>query len=216
MKLKKLMALALSGVLAVSMFAGCAKGNVKPEPTPNPEEPTATGYSAMLDEKVDDKNDDKNDYVTFADNADDEAALEYALNSVGQMMADELAYVKDVTEVGGRTKVAAEFTDKAELTSYRNLWTLNNNWTDGETVKDGILYVVDGTIAMENVLDDIAVDVLKTVKNLPNTSFGTRAKYSFDYVVSVSVVNKPVTIVEGYTDSANFIAVTITRTATQL
>ena len=212
MKLNKLMALALSGVLAVSMFAGCAKGNVKPEPTPDPEEPTATGYSAMLDEKVD----DKNDYVTFADNADDEAALEYALNSVGQMMADELAYVKDVTPVGGRTKVAAEFKDKAELTSYRNLMTLNNNWTDGETVKDGILYVVDGTIAMENVLDDIAVDVLKAVKNLPNTSFGTRAKYSFDYVVSVSVVNKPVTIIEGYTASANFIAVTITRTATQL
>ena len=212
MKLKKLMALALSGVLAVSMFAGCAKGNVKPEPTPDPEEPTATGYSAMLDEKVD----DKNDYVTFADNADDEAALEYALNSVGQMMADELAYVKDVTPVNRWTKVADEFADKAELTSYRNLWTLNNNWTDGETVKDGILYVVDGTIAMENVLDDIAVDVLKVVEKLPNTSFGTRAKYSFDYVVSVSVVNKPVTIVEGYTASANFIAVTITRTATQL
>ena len=212
MKLKKLMALALSGVLAVSMFAGCAEGNVKPEPTPNPEEPTATGYSAMLDEKVD----DKNDYVTFADNADDEAALEYALNSVGQMMADELAYVKDVTPVGGRTKVAAEFKDKAELTSYRNLMTLNNNWTDGETVKDGILYVVDGTIAMENVLDDIAVYVLDVVDNLPNTSIGNRAKYSFDYVVSVSVVNKPVTIVEGYTASANFIAVTITRTATQL
>ena len=212
MKLKKLMALALSGVLAVSMFAGCAKGNVKPEPTPNPEEPTATGYSAMLDEKVD----DKNDYVTFADNADDEAALEYALNSVGQMMADELAYVKDVTPVSDRTKVADEFADKAELTSYRDPWTLNNIWTDGETVKDGILYVVDGTIAMENVLDDIAVYVLKAVENLPNTSFGTRAKYSFDYVVSVSVVNKPVTIVEGYTASANFIAVTITRTATQL
>ena len=212
MKLKKLMALALSGVLAVSMFAGCAKGNVKPEPTPDPEEPTATGYSAMLDEKVD----DKNDYVTFADNADDEAALEYALNSVGQMMADELAYVKDVTPVSDRTKVADEFADKAELTSYRDPWTLNNIWTDGETVKDGILYVVDGTIAMENVLDDIAVYVLKAVENLPNTSFGTRAKYSFDYVVSVSVVNKPVTIVEGYTASANFIAVTITRTATQL
>ena len=212
MKLKKLMALAMSGVLAVSMFAGCAKGNVKPEPTPDPEEPTATGYSAMLDEKVD----DKNDYVTFADNADDEAALEYALNSVGQMMADELAYVKDVTPVGDWTKVAAEFKDKAELTSYRDLWTLNNILTDGETVKDGILYVVDGTIAMENVLDDIAVNVLNVVENLPNTSFGNRAKYSFDYVVSVSVVNKPVTIVEGYTASANFIAVTITRTATQL
>ena len=212
MKLKKLMALALSGVLAVSMFAGCAKGNVKPEPTPDPEEPTATGYSAMLDEKVD----DKNDYVTFADNADDEAALEYALNSVGQMMADELAYVKDVTPVGDWTKVAAEFKDKAELTSYRDRRTLNNILTDGETVKDGILYVVDGTIAMENVLDDIAVNVLNVVENLPNTSFGNRAKYSFDYVVSVSVVNKPVTIVEGYTASANFIAVTITRTATQL
>ena len=213
MKLKKLLALAMSGVLAVSMFAGCAKGNVKPEPTPNPEEPTATGYSAMLDEKVD----DKNDYVTFANNADDEAALEYALNSVGQMMADELAYTPDPTRIrDGNHKVAKQFADKAELTTYGDLRTLNNSLTDGKTVKDGVLYVVDGTIAMENVLDDIAVDVLKAVENLPNTSIGNRAKYSFDYVVSVSVVNKPVTIVEGYTASANFIAVTITRTATQL
>ena len=212
MKLKKIASLMLAGVMAVSMLAGCSNTAVDPEPTPDPDPAPATGYSAMLDEKVD----DKNDYVTFADNANDEAALEYALNSVGQMMADKLAYVKDVTKVDSGSKVAAEFTDKAELNTYCDWRTLNNNWTDGETVKDGILYVVDGTVAMENVLDDIAVNVLKVVEKLPNTSYGTRAKYSFDYVVSVSVVNKPVTIVEGYTASANFIAVTITRTATQL
>ena len=81
MKLKKLMALALSGVLAVSMFAGCAKGNVKPEPTPDPEEPTATGYSVTLGDKVD----VEKDYITYQDNADDAAALQDALGNMASV-----------------------------------------------------------------------------------------------------------------------------------
>ena len=81
MKLKKIASLALAGVMAVSMFAGCAKGNVKPEPTPDPEEPTATGYSVTLGDKVD----VEKDYITYQDNADDAAALQDALGNMASV-----------------------------------------------------------------------------------------------------------------------------------
>ena len=38
--------------------------------------------------------------------------------------------------------------------------------------------------------------------------------YDFDYTISVSVVNKTSDVIDWYNGSANFIAVTVTRTAT--
>ena len=50
MKLKKIASLALAGIMAVSMLAGCSTPSVDPEPTPNPgdDEPAVSGYSQML------------------------------------------------------------------------------------------------------------------------------------------------------------------------
>ena len=50
MKLKKIASLALAGIMAVSMLAGCSTTSVNPEPNPNPGdgEPTVSGYSQML------------------------------------------------------------------------------------------------------------------------------------------------------------------------
>ena len=50
MKLKKIASLALAGIMAVSMLAGCSTTSVDPEPTPNPgdDEPAVSGYSQML------------------------------------------------------------------------------------------------------------------------------------------------------------------------
>ena len=50
MKLKKIASLALAGVMAVSMLAGCSTTSVEPTPTPDPDEenPSVSGYSQML------------------------------------------------------------------------------------------------------------------------------------------------------------------------
>ena len=53
MKLKKIASLALAGVMAVSMLAGCQNTSVNPEPTPNPDPTPATGYSAKLGDEID-------------------------------------------------------------------------------------------------------------------------------------------------------------------
>ena len=225
MKLKKLMALALSGVLAVSMFAGCAKGNVKPEPTPDPEEPTATGYSVTLGDKVD----VEKDYITYQDNADDTAALQDALGNLASVSVAANATLPqtvvpfDGTVFGDRDSglVIDDFVNALDIENDNlYLWAMRNDlvnhteWKADDTVKYGVLYVIDGTVDINKALAQVADEVKYTISNLPNVNHGTVARYTYDYTVSASVVNKALEPFAGYTLSANFIAVTITRVPT--
>ena len=225
MKLNKLMALALSGVLAVSMFAGCAKGNVKPEPTPDPEEPTATGYSVTLGDKVD----VEKDYITYQDNADDTAALQDALGNLASVSVAANATLPqtvvpfDGTVFGDRDSelVIDDFVNALDIENDNlYLWAMHNDlvndteWKADDTVKYGVLYVIDGTVDVNKALAQVAGKVKNTISNLPNVNNDTVARYTYDYTVSASVVNKALEPFAGYTLSANFIAVTITRVPT--
>ena len=224
MKLKKLMALALSGVLAVSMFAGCAKGNVKPEPTPDPEEPTATGYSVTLGDKVD----VEKDYITYQDNADDAAALQDALGNMASVSVAANATLPqtvmefDKSKVFGDSElVIDDFVNALDIENNNlYLWAMHDSlvydadWKADDTVKYGVLYVIDGTVDVNKALAQVADEVKNTISNLPNVNSGAVARYTYDYTVSASVVNKALEPFAGYTLSANFIAVTITRVPT--
>ena len=224
MKLNKLMALALSGVLAVSMFAGCAKGNVKPEPTPDPEEPTATGYSVTLGDKVD----VEKDYITYQDNADDAAALQDALGNMASVSVAANATLPqtvmefDKSKVFGDSElVIDDFVNALDLENPNlDLYVMHDDlinwadWNDDDTVKYGVLYVIDGTVDVNKALAQVADEVKDTISRLPNVNHDTVARYTYDYTVSASVVNKALEPFAGYTLSANFIAVTITRVPT--
>ena len=225
MKLNKLMALALSGVLAVSMFAGCAKGNVKPEPTPDPEEPTATGYSVTLGDKVD----VEKDYITYQDNADDTAALQDALGNLASVSVAANATLPqtvvpfDGNNFGDRDSelVIDDFVNALDIENDNlYLWAMHNDlvndteWKADDTVKYGVLYVIDGTVDVNKALAQVADKLKDTIRDLPNVNHGTVARYTYDYTVSASVVNKALEPFAGYTLSANFIAVTITRVPT--
>ena len=224
MKLKKLMALALSGVLAVSMFAGCAKGNVKPEPTPDPEEPTATGYSVTLGDKVD----VEKDYITYQDNADDAAALQDALGNMASVSVAANATLPQIvmefdksTVFGDSELVIDDFVNALNIENPNlDLFVMHDDlvnwagWNDDDTVKYGVLYVIDGTVDVNKALAQVADKVENTISNLPNVNYDTVARYTYDYTVSASVVNKALEPFAGYTLSANFIAVTITRVPT--
>ena len=224
MKLKKLMALALSGVLAVSMFAGCAKGDVKPEPTPDPEEPTATGYSVTLGDKVD----VEKDYITYQDNADDAAALQDALGNMASVSVAANATLPqtvmefDKSKVFGDSElVIDDFVNALDIENNNlYLWAMHDSlvydteWKADDTVKYGVLYVIDGTVDVNKALAQVADEIKDTISDLPNVNHGTVARYTYDYTVSASVVNKALEPFAGYTLSANFIAVTITRVPT--
>ena len=230
MKLKKIASLMLAGIMAVSMLAGCSTGEVDPEPTPNPD-PTPAGYSDVLAENLSD--DAKKDYITYEDNADDIAALEDALGNLSSTsLADKAILPKTVTPIidvfttADMRLVINDFAKSAEIDNenlakheadHQLLSYFHYGWKDySETVKYGLLYVIDGTVDVNKALKQVASKIEWSLEQLPNVNADTAARVTYDYTVSASVVNKALEPFAGYTLSANFIAVTITRVPTQV
>ena len=91
----------------------------------------------------------------------------------------------------------------------------NDSVDDEDTLTAGVLYVVDGTVEIDNALNQIAGKLVEYIEDLPNANSATNALVTYDYTVSTSIVNKPVSVIDWYNGSANFIAVTITRVSAQ-
>ena len=224
MKLKKIASLMLAGVMAVSMLAGCSTASVKPEEPTDPEQPTATGYSVEMAENLSDAA--KKDYIDFKDNADDLAALKDALGNMSwTTTANNTIVPKTITavhdwDVVDTSLVVKDFISasgvKENQLVYNDMWNalLNNRLEDDETVKYGLLYVIDGTVDINKALKQVAGKVENLLENLPNVNVSDTARYTFDYTVSVSVANKALDVIDWYNGSANFIAVTVTRVPT--
>ena len=102
MKLKKLLALALAGVMAVSMLAGCKGGNKTEDPT---EEPTGdTSIAAALNEKQED-NDVKVNFVY--DNTIEDAMNKYMdVNGAPNKGSKVVDYLQDVLDVEATVNVS--------------------------------------------------------------------------------------------------------------
>ena len=227
MKLKKIASLMLAGVMAVSMLAGCQNANVDPEQPTDPETPAATGYSVEMASNLSDAA--KKDYIAFEDNADDLTALEDALGNMSwTTTAGNTALPKVVTPVNGWNAVdtavvvddfvtALDIENKAltygtmrnELVSFKDL-------NAAETVKYGLMYVIDGTVDVNKALKQVADGIEDLLEQLPNVNVSNTVttRYTYDYTVSVSVANKALDVIDWYNGSANFIAVTVTRVPT--
>ena len=225
MKLKKIASLMLAGVMAVSMLAGCNTTSVDPEPTPDPT--PATGYSVEMASNLSDAA--KKDYIAFEDNADDLTALEDALGNMSwTTTAGNTALPKVVTPVNGWNAVdtavvvddfvtALDIENKAltygtmrnELVSFKDL-------NAAETVKYGLMYVIDGTVDVNKALKQVADGIEDLLEQLPNVNVSNTVttRYTYDYTVSVSVANKALDVIDWYNGSANFITVTVTRVPT--
>ena len=223
MKLKKIASLMLAGVMAVSMLAGCNTTSVDPEPTPEPT--PATGYSVEMASNLSDAA--KKDYIAFEDNADDLAALEDALGNLSWTTTADNTYLPKVATsvvdwIGADTTLMVnDFVDALDIKNtsmdYASMWndlTSFYNLNDAETVKYGLMYVIDGTVDENDALEWIVDDVERLLVNLPNVNAEDVARYTYDYTVSVSVANKPLDVIDWYNGSANFIAVTVTRVPT--
>ena len=250
MKLKKIASLMLAGIMAVSMLAGC-----NGEPAPDPDDGnnggvTVTGYSAVLGEELKDHKAIKDkDYITFANNNEDQVALQAAVDSVETDALEVYASVWGVKSIGSKhvdldgdtsKRVEEIFVDGAEITDpsedlkpndlamawyagYNNDATNKYTGDLNTSVKDGAIFVVNGGVTTNEAVKMVAAkvaDILtKEEHALPEYNMeaedqsGESWKYS--YVISVSVVDKAQH--SNYTEAANsahFIAVTVSRTAT--
>ena len=285
MKLKKLMALALSGAMAVSMMTACGGSGNGGTPNGGEGEGVVTGYSSMLAKYMEDTS--KKDYFTFQDDAAEAAALADALGNRGTLLlsANTVApvvlpvispviandfknslgldvVVTDVVNgvLGDWVEILRLFGSETQGSLDEMIGSVAGVGVDGttnidfadevnKTKKVGMIFVADGTISVEKALKQIAdgvssyindielgdwdnenVDIaggvgtanevvnilsLDTIASeyLPESKTSDAGEtYEYNYKISASVVNKALTVFDGYNGSANFIAVTITRT----
>ena len=234
MKLKKIASLMLAGVMAVSMLAGCNTasngGNNSGEGEGEGEGTVVSGYSATLKDAL--KGDVKDmDNVTFQDNASYAAALQKALNNVTDVSVKWIAehttavvnaqtYTNDDckkmrAELAEALKIADKEFDVNDLSME---WYANGNGTTSTNrkVTEGALFAVNGTVGTDEAIKQVAGEVNNYLNKLPENGEDkdSMTTWDYDYVVSVSVVNKALEPFAGYTTSATFIAVTVDRTVT--
>ena len=222
MKLKKIASLMLAGIMAVSMLTACGEGNPAPEnPGEGENNNTASGYSAMLGEKAADtlNKADNADLFTFADNADDQKALNKVVATLNQDTILEFVtkYTTDNFGEAAATSIRGGVQDDFEEEAGM-VRPLAQGWYTGEdinTSKIGDVWVANGNISMDNVMSTIFEAYKNDFKNEDGKGTWSTAnvELSYDFDVAVSVVNVPLSAYNEYTGSVNFIAVTVTRTA---
>ena len=232
MKLKKIASLALAGIMAVSMLTACDTTSVDPEPTPNPDPTPSTGYSSMLEDKMSVQVTNK---TVFRDDADLNAALDYAVGNIGndKITASfvesavgsgsvrfinenwSLAFTGVVNTVRDKLDVKADWNDE-DTDTLNNIRPVDNddyNDYEKKNVNTLLVYVVDDGVKIPNALDQIKNQLQSTWEDdlyddfkLSNDANSGR---DYHYVCSVAVSNR--NFESGHGIGLNFIAVEVTR-----
>ena len=235
MKLKKIASLALAGIMAVSMLTACGNTISDNEQNNKPEEPTVTGYSAMLEGKMSTQVKNK---TVFQDDADLNAALDYAVGSVGHddITADfvygaehggAIRFISKTDDANDPLRmVVSTMRDKLDV---KAKWELTDNGTldnirpDDDTtaynsykknnVNTLLVYVVDDGVAVTNALDQIKNRLQETWEDDLYDDYtlanGQNSGRDYHYVCSVAVSNR--NFESGHGVGLNFIAVEVTR-----
>lgn len=229
MKLKKIAALALAGVMAVSALAGCSTAGEGDNGGASSEEPTTpSGYSVTMAENLPDV--EEKDNAIFQDNDKDAAALQKALNYVAADTVDKIvsnggakvavhvgkynnAY-SDVAKMVSNLKANLDVTDSKFDTSIGLGWYADGNNGSkllNSNVKEATLFVADGSVGVDEAIEQVASQLENSLVNgLPETSKNHSEVFNYDYTISVSVAEREGTD----TSSLNFILVTVSRTVT--
>ena len=234
MKLKKLMALALSGVLAVSMLAGCDGNKAPVDDGTDPIEPGTNGVSTEVGTLTADYLDPTEipEYVTFADDADLDSSLQYVVEFAGvddvllqYMHNDNLhrvagdLYSRLQKAVGDDNWV--NWNSIGSLAALKRAEAENSYKIDDETVVE--LFAVSSAIG-ENAVNQLIAEKLANEAVIQGYLYSTSGRgengnYNHEYTVSVSTYTKAVNsssvLGSGAADPAvTFVAVQVVRTST--
>ena len=239
MKLKKIASLALAGIMAVSMLAGCSTTSVEPTPTPDPdpEQPNVSGYSQMLynhlgytaKKKVEPQDsNDVNDALatameyaagnTIANSYDwfidgDTHPVNDDWNKLGyKFIPDSLenGAVKLISELGAENKV-----DQSLTNTFNVLDPTDTNY-DRDDMNISMLFVADGLKGMEAVMDEVAdlinreVELLEDDFDLTDSGYDDESMNT-DYEYTMSVAADTITLTADHGKSMTFVAVNIAR-----
>ena len=241
MKLKKIASLALAGVMAISMLAGCSTTPVNPEPNPNPgdDEPTVSGYSQMLYNHL--SNAAKKKVTAQDSNAVNNAlatAMKYAAGNTIAGSYDD--YIDGDTHVVNNSdwsnaadslknganalinELAAENTLKNSIWEAFNVLDPDTTNYQRDNMNISMLFVADGLKSKEAVMDEVAdlidqqVQYLEDDYDLPGDfwhDYPNNGGHSMntDYEYTMSVAADTITLTADHGKSMTFVAVNIAR-----
>ena len=241
MKLKKIASLALAGVMAMSMLAGCAETNANSVPTTPPTATPVSGKSAVFEAALGDLADVK---ITMEDSADLQADLEAAAQNVGSATIIDFttairaagnvrtianfdpssnvylapSFVFTTSVPAGDLAVTADDMDAVNVqTAFNNLIPVDTSDVDDEVVT--MLFAVDGFIGEDAAVKQVAealdgyIGGLQIDNDMTWVEDGVtdHTTLHYTYTGSVSVTNRA--LADNHGMSLNIIAVQITRTA---
>ena len=208
MKLKKIASLALAGIMAVSMLAGCKSNPADPETPTDPTTP-ATGVSTTFASYL------TGDRIKFADNSTYQKYLSDAITDA------DLDY-KTIGSVSGTKQVTDDVYSSIVDDFSANVVNFVNDYDaiSGLNTKVGnnsdatyiIVYTVDGmysqNIALKSVADQLDTNLSNSYFVNYNTVGGKQ--YNYDYTGSVSMQK-----VEDGSASAWYVLVTVSIDAAE-
>ena len=233
MKLKKIASLALAGVMAASMLAGCnTTSNGNDQPT-QPEEPTtpATGYSATFEDRLSALADAN---ISMSDSSDLNAALQTAMDFASNSKIawdynwDANNTVKFIASSGldDQAQVAKELikgadTDRESMgkaTATSTVRVLNPLMREVAYDKDNVdvvmLYAVDGGLSTSAAVMEVADELNEDIKALVRSydaMDNQESTHDAVYTYTGSVSADTITLDADHGKSVTFVAVEIVR-----
>ena len=239
MKLKKIVSLALAGIMAVSMLTACGEGDSNSTVTPPVDNTTSTGLSAQLGAEASDLTNSK---VTFADSTALNNALKHAVGNIGDRSIsqafiqgiDDVTYLGDLQVWGAVSAAVGVLEDDMDV-------NVDMIATNRPVVADGVaatvnglnpgnaqynennyntvmLFAVDSGVEMTSIIEQLSnlidddMDDLVTSFNVTgiNDPAGNQHEVSYHYTCSVASTSK--TFVDADTTfGVTFVAVEINR-----
>ena len=239
MKLKKIVSLALAGIMAVSMLTACGEGDSNSTVTPPVDNTTPTGLSAQLGAEASDLTNSK---VTFADSTALNNALKHAVGNIGDRSIDEAfnRNINAVTYLGNMRRWDAvraavgvledDMDVDVDMATTVNIGGVvvdgvratvdglnpNDAQYDDNNYNTVMLFAVDSGVLMTNIIEQLSnqidddMDDLVTSFNVNDKNNNNQHEVSYHYTCSVASTSK--TFVDADTTfGVTFVAVEINR-----
>ena len=235
MKLKKIASLALAGVMAVSMLAGCSTTSVDPDPNPgeDPGNVTTAGYSSLFEDTLSEYADLR---ISMSDSDELTTNLNTAIGNVNSALMTEFHKVNMDTvdllnyKFPGTTDRAVKWMIEDlggeevvmnQRAAFQALVPQPDELVEDDSLNKSVimLFAVDNAVDEESAVKQIANNLDADIRRLYNDNDSTHDKgygvdhttLNYTYTGSVSVASK--NWVDVTTVGMHFVAVQINRVA---
>ena len=209
MKLKKIASLALAGIMAVSMLAGCSGKTENEENNGNQNQvaaATVADYANSLLSK------EQKNVFEFENSADLTAALKKVAGDSEKFTSDEISKYKDAYQITVVDLLASNLKDEMKLDYDHGTYTQLATPADKGTKTAGFVYAVSGKLT-----EDAAVQlIINSWKSNINSNMvpATYGKLDCDYTAEISAAK--VTAPDNKDASTWVVAIVVTQTAVEV